>query len=82
MFVLTDTDGNGYISDDELNVIMEYLAHRGAPQMTSDHCVKSENGEINFDDFNHCLFHNFVDDDVSLWALSAFDVDGNGEIDV
>ena len=62
--------------------MMQYLALRGAPEMTPD-CTKSDNGETDFDEFSHCLFHNFMttsSDDMDL-AISALDRDGNGEID-
>ena len=40
VFVIIDTNGNGYISDAELNVMMQYLKERGAPEMQPD-CKKN-----------------------------------------
>ena len=75
-------DGNGYVSNEELKLFMNYLVLRGAPEMKPD-CKTNENGEIDFDEFRHCLFHHFMttgSDNINL-ALSALDRDGNGEID-
>ena len=45
-------------------------------------CKKNSNNEIDFDEFQHCIFHLFTDsmkenDGVNL-AMSALDRDGNG----
>ena len=81
VFVLTDTDGSGYISDSELNIMMQYLKLRGAPDMRPD-CIKSENDEIDFTEFNHCLFHSLADTSSQNMDLtqSVLDRDGDGEI--
>ena len=40
------------------------------------------NDEIDFDEFSHCFFHNFMTTDDMNLALYALDQDGNGKIDV